>query len=212
MKRVIASLLVLSLAVAPAVAQTSWNIAAAAVKGSAVFIQTSQSSCTGFIINDKAKGGQNRTDDVDYILTAAHCDGTDLYAGQRPAIVKAKDVKKDLMVLEVEDLERPALRLAKKDPVLGEEVASFGYGYGLEDPMFRVAHISNDKIYIPYEGIGGPLFAIDSSFVPGQSGGPVVNAAGEVVLIVQLGTPVVGFGVGAEIIRDKVGRYFGVPR
>ena len=212
MKRLLVTLLAFALAAGPVWAQTAntWTAVADAVRNSTVFVQVgSQGSCSGFIINDKAKGGKNHDEDVDYILTAAHCDGRDLYAGQRPATVKAKDIKKDLLVLEVEDLDRPALRFAKKDPLPGEEVASFGYGYGLEEPMFRVANIANDKIYIPYEGIGGPLIAINSTFVPGQSGGPVLNHNIEVVMIVQLGTTIVGFGVGAETIRDKVGRYFG---
>ena len=47
-----------------------------------------------------------------------------------------------------------------------------------------------------------------NKFVPGQSGGPVVNEKGEVVMIVQMGTNIVGLGVGTETIRDKVGRFF----
>lgn len=215
MTRTIAALLALVLAAGPVVAQTpsnGWTTVADAVKKSTILVQIGEVGfCTGFVINDKAKGGKNGTDDVDYILTAAHCDGSQVYAGQRPATVKAKDVKKDLMVLEVEDLDKPALRLGRRDPVPGDEIASFGFGYGLEDPMFRVANVANDKLYIPYEGIGGPLIAINMSFVPGQSGGPVVNHAGEVVMIVQLGTPLVGFGVGVEEIRGKMGRYLPRP-
>lgn len=212
MKRMCVALLAFALAAGPVAAQTTntWTAVADMVRRSTVYVQVGQQgSCTGFIINDAAKGGRNKTEDVDFILTAAHCDGNDLFAAQRPTVVKAKDVQKDLLVLEVEDLDRPALRLARRNPEAGEEVASFGYGYGLEDPMFRVANISNDRIYIPYDGIGGPLLALNASFVPGQSGGPVVNHAGEVVMVVQMGTPIVGFGVGAEVVRDKVGRYFG---
>ncbi len=49
----------------------------------------------------------------------------------------------------------------------------------------------------------------DSPFVGGQSGGPVVNAAGELVLIVQRGDGgTTGLGVGVETIRARVGRFF----
>lgn len=201
--------LLLFFGVAPAFAQNTWTTVAEQVKRSTVFVQIGeQGSCTGFIINDKAKGGEDKKDDVDYILTAAHCDGSKLWVGGAPAIVKSKDSKKDLMVVEVENLNKPALRLAAKDPEVGDEVASFGFGYGLEDPMFRVANVAAKGLYIPHDGIGGPFISINASFVPGQSGGPVLNHAGEIVMVVQLGTPVVGFGVGAEIIQDKVGRFF----
>lgn len=213
MKRITASLVAVLLFVAtslPAQTVTGWNVIAQLLRKSTVFVQAGQSSCTGFVINDSAK--DKKGNDVDLVLTAAHCDGAELYADQRPTTIRTKDVQKDLMVLEVEDLDRPALKLAKTNPAIGDEVASFGYGYGLERPVFRVAHISDDNIYIPFEGIGGPLIAIDASFVPGQSGGPVVNQSGEVVMIVQLGTPIVGFGVGAETIKDKVGKFFGAKK
>jgi S1-C subfamily serine protease len=186
-----------------------WGAHVAALKKSTVFIQLSNGSCTGFVINDKAKGGKNGETDVDYVLTAAHCDGPTLFAAGAPATVKAKDVKKDLLVLEVENLNKPAVRLAEHDPTVGDEIASFGFGYGLEEPMFRVANVANDKTIIPYDGVGGPFIAINSTFVPGQSGGPVINHNGEVVMIVQNGTEIVGFGVGAETINDKMGRFFG---
>lgn len=165
-------------------------------------------SCTGFVINSKAKDKDGA--DVDYVLTASHCEADKLWADQADATVVAKNKEKDLIVLSVEDTGRPALKLAKDNPSIGEEVASFGYGYGLEKPMLRMTHIAAET-YIPYEGIGGPLFLTDATFVGGQSGGPVINAAGEVAMIVQRGTDSVGIGVGADTIRSKVGKYWEKP-
>ena len=210
MKRLFVVLMAFLVVAAPVAQSNTWTTVSEQVRKSILQVQiTGGGACTGFVINDKAKGGKEKDQDVDYILTAAHCDGQLLYAAQRPATIRAKDVQKDLMVIEVEDLDRPAIRLAKSDPKAGDEVASFGYGYGLEEPMFRVANVANDKIYIPFDGVGGPLIAINATFVPGQSGGPVVNHDGELVMVVQRGTPIVGFGVGADTIRDKVGRFFG---
>lgn len=211
MKRILTALIAFLLATGPVLAQTanSWTTVAEVAKRSTVFIEGPNGSCSGFVINDSAKGGEDKSENVDLILTAAHCDGPALFAGGVPAKMRAKDLRKDLMVIEVENLNKPALKLADKNPRVGDEVVSFGFGYGLDEPMLRIAHIANDKTYIPFEGIGGPLMTIDASFVPGQSGGPVLNHASEVVMIVQLGTSIVGFGVGAEDIRDKVGRFFG---
>jgi S1-C subfamily serine protease len=189
---------------------SDWPLAAGKLSKSVVYIENAHGSCTGFVINADVK--KEKEPDRDYILTAAHCEGDDLYADQTVAKVIWKDTKKDLMVLAVEDLGRPALKLAKDNPKIGDEVASLGYGWGLERPMFRTAHVSDDDTYIPEDGIGGPLIVIDAQFVSGQSGGPVINAAGEVALIVQRGGQGVGIGVGAETIRSKTGKYWEKPK
>jgi S1-C subfamily serine protease len=100
----------------------------------------------------------------------------------------------------------PAIKLAKADPEIGIAVASLGYGFGLEQPMFRIGNVSHARIEI--EELSGPFVMIDANYIGGQSGGPVVNVNGELVSIVQRGAAGFGFGVGVDTIRDKVGRYF----
>lgn len=179
-----------------------WTAAVDLLARSTVYIETKGGGCTGFVINTAVRDNEKKS----VLLTAAHCEGEQMYADQTPTKILYKDTKKDLMVLEVEDLERPLLKLAAHDPEVGHLVASYGFGYSLERPMFRVAHISDDKTFIP--DTGGPFFVIDAAFVPGMSGGPVVNAAGEVVMIVQMASDRVGLGIGAEAIKQKVGRFF----
>jgi S1-C subfamily serine protease len=193
-------LLSVFMAVAP-----DWTKTADTLSKSVVFIASSGGTCSGFVINAHAKG------DKDYILTAAHCDGKELYADNVPAKVVMKDAKRDLLILEVDDLDRPAVVLAVKNPLLGEEVASFGYGGGLEKPMFRLAHVSHPAIDLP-ELEGGPFVMIDAGYVGGMSGGPVSNALGEVVSIVQRASDKVGLGVGVETIRSKVARFLEKPK
>ena len=183
---------------------TNWVTLAKTIRESIVEIAIDNGACTGFIIHSTAKDDK---EDVDYVLTAAHCEGTNLVADLQPAKIKAKDFKNDLMVLEIKNTDRPALRLSDKDAAVGEEVASYGYGYALDQPLFRMAHISAKDVNI---GERVQYQAIDSTFVPGQSGGPVVNVKGEVVMVVQRGSNVAGFGVGAERIHDRMGRYFEV--
>lgn len=183
-----------------------WTPIADKLSKSVVYIETKSGSCTGFVINSDVK--KKDEPDSDYILTAAHCEGEEIFADQTAAKVIWKDTKKDLMVLQVEDLNRPALKLAANNPKIGDEVASLGYGWGLERPMFRTAHVSDDDTYIPEDGIGGPFMVIDAQFVPGMSGGPCINASGEVALIVQRGGNAVGIGVGAEVIKNKTGKYW----
>jgi len=187
-------------------AQHTWTPLATAI-GKSVVLVSSEGACTGFVINASAKG------DKDYVLTAAHCHqpGKEIYADSATARVIFKDAKKDLMILEVDDLGRPAVTLAPANPQQGEEVGSFGHGYGLEEPMFRHAYVSNAAITLP-DVEGGPLVMIDAAYVSGQSGGAVINSKGEVVSIVQRASNLIGVGVGVEAIRSKVARFLEKPK
>jgi S1-C subfamily serine protease len=181
-------------------AQIAWTPIADRVRESLVYVEVTGGSCSGFVIDAER----------DYVLTAAHCDGEKMFVDKIPAKLVAKDTKHDLMVLEVKDIgdDHPALKLAKEDPKIGDTIASYGFGYGYERPMFRITHVADDDTYIPENGIGGPLVVIDAAFVGGQSGGPVIDANGDVVMIVQMGSDRVGLGRGAKEIQRRMGKYF----
>lgn len=193
MRRALLGVLLLSTVVSAA----DWATVADTVRDSIVEIKSDAGDCTGFVIDNER----------DFVLTAAHCDGEKLFADSMPAKVRAKDTKWDYLVLFVEGIDKPALKLATHDPKVGEEVASYGWGYAMNQPLFRVAHISAEDVTVP-QFENARYIAIDAAFVGGQSGGPVVNGAGELVMIVQLGSNIVGWGIGAERIQDKAGRYF----
>jgi S1-C subfamily serine protease len=187
-------------------AAIDWPALAKTLSASVVFVQ-GDGGCTGFVIHADAKH------DKDLILTAAHCHrpGKELYADGNAARIVFRDEKKDLMILEVDNLDRPAATIATANPRQGEEVGSFGHGYALEEPMFRHAYVSNARINVP-EITGGPFVMIDAAYVPGQSGGPCINAKGEVASIVQHASDRVGIGIGAEAIRDRIGRFLPKPK
>lgn len=181
-------------------AQTIWNpIAEKVEKSLALMLVGQKGACTVFSINEKEN----------YVMTANHCfgddiDGKDLVVENIPAKLVAKDAKKDLLVLYVKGLDKPALHLAKHDPRIGDEIASYGFGYALSKPLFRVTHVSaSDTEETPNQII------TDTDFTPGQSGGPVVDGNGDVVMIVQAGDGHgLGIGIGAETIKKQMGRYF----
>jgi S1-C subfamily serine protease len=202
--RIWISVLALLFVLAPSLKAADWSDLIKKVEPSVVWAQVGEEGgCTAFLINQEKH----------YLLTAAHCfagaTGT-VWTAYVPTRVVALDTKKDLMVLEAKDIDPslPALKLAAKNPERGQDVMSVGYGFALERPFFRQAHIQDDKMMLPE--IGGPFISTDSPFVGGQSGGPVINLSGEVVMIVQRGdNGTSGLGVGAEIIRERVGRFFG---
>lgn len=200
MKRFLISIALALVVLAPVRAANTWNVVAERVEKSLAFLMVgSEGSCTAFVINEKEN----------YVLTANHCfgrdiEGKDLLVENTPAKLVARDQKKDLLVLFVKGLDKPALHLAKSDPRVGDEIASYGFGYALSKPLFRVTHASAiDTEETPNQII------TDTDFVAGQSGGPVVDAAGDVVMIVQAGDGHgLGIGIGAESIKKSMGRYF----
>lgn len=195
MKRILLSLLAILTFVSPLMA-TDWTAQAKRLRESVVYIESKAGSCSGSVI-DTTK---------DYVLTAAHCDGEELYVDQTPSKVVSKDVKSDLLVLYVKDIGKPALKLALKNPTTGQEVATYGYGYGLEQPLFRTHHVSESEAQIPE--LPYRYVTVDTAFLPGQSGGPIVDLNNEIVGIVQRGNESIGIGVGSETIKSKVGKYF----
>lgn len=204
MNRLLLSLLFIFTFVTPSFAQ-EWTNTVTNVLKSVVYVESDAGSCSGFVIDATRK----------YVMTAAHCDAEDggiVWIDRVIGKIISKDTKKDLAVFEVKDLDasRPALTLAIRDPKIGEEVMSIGYGMALERPFFRKAMISDTATQIPEDGIGGPYITVDAAFVGGQSGGPVVNKAGEVVMIVQRASNTIGIGVGAEIIKERMARFFGM--
>lgn len=205
MSRSLATLVLLALVLAPIHATGDpWTATLAKVTASVVYIEGNDGACSGFVIDAPHK----------LVMTAAHCDmttdGHAMWVDRVRATVVSKDTKEDLLIVAVPLLDpaRPALTLAAHNPTTGEEVASVGYGYALERPFARLAHVSDTAVSIPE--IGGPFIGVDSGYVEGQSGGPVVNLKGEVVSIVQRASDKLGIGVGAETIRARMGRFWGV--
>jgi S1-C subfamily serine protease len=181
-----------------------WSDVVKQVEKSVVWLQVGESGGCSAVVIDQARH---------YLMTAAHCKGgsTDvLWVDNVQARTVVLDTKCDLMVLEAKDIDpsRPALKLAAANPGIGQEVMSIGFGYALERPFFRQTHVQDDKMAM--SGVEcGPFISTDSPFVGGQSGGPVVNAAGEIVAIVQRGDGgTTGLGIGADTIRVRIGRFF----
>lgn len=200
MTRTLSTLVLALVMFTPLHATNSWSVVAEKTEKSLAFLQVAdEGSCTAFSINEKEN----------YVLTANHCfgrdtEGKDLLVDNTPAKLVARDQKRDLMVLLVKGLDKPAIHLAKANPKVGDEMASYGYGYALSKPLFRTTHASAiDVDEFPN------VIVTDSDFTPGQSGGPVVNEDGDLVMIVQAGDGHgLGIGRGVEDIKKSVGRYF----
>lgn len=134
----------------------------------------------------------------DRVLTAAHCLGDAVQADGRTAIVLKSDAFYDLALLNVVTV-RPILPMAVDTVVRGEYVSAFGYGWGWDHlTMLTCRVVLVDFSPNPKMPVG--IFT-QGGYIPGMSGGPVVNADGELVGIVQQTNGNIGYGVGAVLIR-----------
>jgi S1-C subfamily serine protease len=106
-------------------------------------------------------------------LTAAHCVTPVMRIGGKEISGISMDRHVDLALVRVPDLDLPPLKLAKV-VTLGEKLVSFGWGYG--SMKIGVNSVS--------EMVDGEVVAW-GAYVPGMSGGPVVNMRGELVSVVQ---------------------------
>jgi S1-C subfamily serine protease len=160
---------------------------------------TVHGSCTGWSISEKNG----------YVVTAAHCEGDNIQADGQDAEVRYVNPQADLMVLKIKD-GKPALAASGTEVTRGMELGAIGYGYGFMTPMAKVCHVATPDQVINELGPGERFLLADCNYVSGMSGGPVVDRAGKIISIVQMGDGGQGVGFGRVLaeLRAIVG-YFG---
>lgn len=155
-------------------------------------------TCTGFVVRPHV------------VLTAKHCLGTAmaLDGNTKVGVLRMSDDSVDLALLSTEST-KPALEFDPLPLHRGQEITGFGYGFGFTRILWTTGKVMLVDYAPPAEpGTDGepveqmtPGIWIDHGYHGGMSGGPVVNADGEVVGIVQRSGDGVGYGVGELVIR-----------
>jgi serine protease Do len=128
-----------------------------------------------------------------------------LQDGRRfPARVLGSDARTDLAVLKVDGLiSPPVMPLGDSDALqVGELVMALGNPFGLEQSVSL--GIISRKPRRP--GVAGPGFEFiqtDAAVNPGNSGGPLVNMAGEVVGVNSMATSrgSIGFAIPSRVVQ-----------
>jgi S1-C subfamily serine protease len=160
-----------------------------------------RSGATGVII-DRARG---------HILTNNHVieDAVkievSLSDGRRmPARLVGRDPATDLAVLEVDDRTLPQVTVGNSDRLrVGDLVAAIGNPYGLEG----TATLGIVSALMRTEGAFEDFIQIDAAIHPGNSGGALVNAKGELVGINTAGAAAgkgagIGFAIPVNMARQ----------
>jgi serine protease Do len=141
-----------------------------------------------------------------YIVTAAHAvracsqNGT-VRAGTQEGFLSQFDPTHDLAFVNSPDSNTPPqLPLANGPPTVGESVAILGYPGStdeLETQQATISGINETATTNADPGYSETLtdaIAVNNSIGRGGSGGPAINARGEVVGVVEIGTPEHGTG------------------
>jgi S1-C subfamily serine protease len=165
-------------------------------KPAVVYIQRKGGSGSGMII--EADG---------YILTNAH-----VVSGVSTATIKlrdgrsftgtvvGRDEKIDVALLKVQGNNLPVIMLGDSSETVlkqGDEVFAFGYPFGLEgDVSFKEGTISRRK---DFEGIS--YLETSAEIHPGNSGGPLVNRAAQVV---GINTQVFGYVYSGVMLGESI--------
>lgn len=134
------------------------------------------------------------------ILTAAHClenDGPFYTDGVLAKVLKV-DEQADLALLSA-PVHRPALVLRVETVPRFETFTGVGYAFGTR--RLYDLRVQSLLIDVAPDGVRTPGLIMQTGYIPGMSGGPVIDDRGQMVGIIQQTNAGVGYGVGTLIIR-----------
>jgi serine protease Do len=141
-----------------------------------------------------------------YVVTCEHCvrDNVAITVNGRHGKVANDNRLLDIAVIRTELKDAENMPLAAKAPLTGDEVAILGYAWGAKRLAMQFGRVS-----LPLDDDGA--LVIDAMTIGGNSGGPAINAAGELVGLtsaVKYNGPMhVGIMVPVEKVRAFVEQY-----
>lgn len=161
------------------------------VEHSIVRVTNSAGSCTGFVV------ARNR------VLTAQHCVGESMKAGEYPVNAVVADEVLDLALLRVIATQEP---LQLRDTVVQpfEELTAIGYAFDF--PRVMALSVRAVIVGIAPSPAMVPGLLVQGESIGGMSGGPIVDRDGRVVGMVQRGNAGTGYGVMVDAMREFLSR------
>ena len=147
-------------------------------------------------------------------LTVTFFDGM-----ESPAMVVSKSEEKDIALvkpLNIPDDLQPATLGSSTQLALGDEVIAVGFPFGMGPSVTSGVISGLDRDFEPDDGpmLHG-LIQFDAAVNPGNSGGPLVNTAGEVLGVVTAVFNPYGdrtfIGIGFAVTMESAGLALGIP-
>lgn len=109
----------------------------------------------------------------------------------------ARDPEIDLALIRVDVKGLPAIQPAARGRVrVGEIVFAIGHPWGNQGYVTAGVVSALAKFAVPHSGRTLPVIRTDAALAPGNSGGPLVNAAGE---LIGINTMIIGGDQGMAI-------------
>jgi len=127
-----------------------------------------------------------------------------------PAEIKLVDAFLDMALLDIEGTGHPTLNLAETKPNVGEPVVVIGNAFGYSNSV-TAGIVSGVDRPDPYHYHHFPSLQTDAAINHGNSGGPILNAQGEVVAMatwteLKDETDSIAFGIPADQIEAALKR------
>jgi len=135
----------------------------------------------------------------DVVLTAAHCAGSTMLVDGREATVTQLDIPDDLAILVTHTLNKPVI-VMRDQPVKFMELLT-GIGYVKDTFVVVQGQAFSIGVPPPWDSGSAAGILINHNYVHGMSGGPVVDADGQMVGIIQQTDENIGYGVGIQTIK-----------
>lgn len=133
-----------------------------------------------------------------WVLTAAHCMSEPLSAdGVAASVLKVSETY-DLMLLSV-DTRKPSLEISDEKAERFQQLTAIGYAFGLTKLAVMSVRVLLVDV-VPEEHIAPSVF-VQPQYIEGMSGGPVVDAEGRLVGVIQNAGEGAGLHIGTLLIR-----------
>ncbi len=131
--------------------------------------------CSGFVIS--------HIDNSSVVMTAHHCLDPKLTANGYPVVVMLAHEEKGVAILRVPLLLRPVLRPNRSHLKQGHPAAAVGFAFSLGDVMSLPGYITHPSIDV--HDTGQRMLVTNACFIPGMSGGPIIDYSGRVIGLIE---------------------------
>jgi S1-C subfamily serine protease len=145
-------------------------------------------------------------------MTANHCIGTDDTIGGQISWLIFKNADVDIAILQSPGMSEPAFRPAHYAGHRKQPAFSLGFPLGLPEHITKSGIIAHGAAQVP--DFPKRVLLLDFRVLPGMSGGPILNTAGDVISINQRGGAGCdcGYGLPIRTLYDLTAQFWEFKR